>query len=290
MLNVFSYDRIREPKLFCIKNKELIIVKVSQQYMGKQKILFIDSQTIFLQFPKGSPFPPFGFSSPAKLLTRFYYLINKIVSSGVVTFVQCGALAPLFCRKLNDLCLNKLFGSPLWKKVEGFSFLKHENWYYWPFWSPVIQQRIRHYFADTSHIYHDFWSWKWEIKLKVKSIDQCRSRHLDSVSQKIWVLTVICMQIMKFYFLIIKNPTFIRVLTPKICFAVPLTKNFCFTIPNAYLLRGGVRIFQGVGGAKLQFRKGECQRTRLRQRSNANAYLVFLPPSKSAHDSRKVEF
>ena len=27
MLNVFSYDRIREPKLFCIKNKELIIVK-----------------------------------------------------------------------------------------------------------------------------------------------------------------------------------------------------------------------------------------------------------------------
>lgn len=108
--------------------------------------------------------------------------------------------------------------------------------------------------------------------------------------KKIWVLTVICMQIMKFYFLIIKNPTFIRVLTPKICFAVPLTKNFCFTIPNAYLLRGGVRIFQGVGGAKLQFRKGECQRTRLRQRSNANAYLVFLPPSKSAHDSRKVEF
>lgn len=185
MLNVFLYDRIREPKLFCIKNKELIIVKVSQQYMGKQKILFIGSKTIFFTISQGfPPSPPFGFSSPAKLLTRFYYLINKIVSSGVVTFVQCGALAPLFCRKLNDLCLNKLFGSPLWKKVEGFSFLKHENWYYWPFWSPVIRQRIRHYFADTSRIYHDFWSWKWEIKLKVESIDQCRSRHLDSVSQK----------------------------------------------------------------------------------------------------------
>lgn len=58
MLNVFSYDRIREPKLFCIKNKELIIVKVSQQYMGKQKILFIDSQTIFFTISQGFPLPP----------------------------------------------------------------------------------------------------------------------------------------------------------------------------------------------------------------------------------------